>query len=77
MTRYLSTRQVAQQVTDSSLVIGEVEEWQVRRVFELGILAEPPKFGGKRMIEPLLVPQIVEAMRLRGWLPKAEALVTA
>ncbi len=72
MTKFLSTRQVAEQITDSSLVSGAVDEWQVRRVFELGILAEPPKFGGKRMIEPLLVPQIVDAMRSRGWLSKQE-----
>ncbi len=44
-----------------------VETWQVRRLFEDGTLAEPPKFGGKRAIPSSLVPKIRKAMADRGW----------
>ncbi len=47
------------------------KEWQVRRVFELGIVEEPPRFGGKRAIPRETIPQVVDALRLRGWLPTA------
>ena len=60
--------------------IGEllgVEEWQIRRLFELGILSEPPKFGGKRAIPPTLIPQIVEALNDRGWLATSEGATDA
>ena len=49
-----------------------VETWRVRRLFEDGTLAEPPKFGGKRAIGADLIPQIVDALRDRGWLPVQE-----
>ena len=45
------------------------DEWRVRRLFEDGTLAEPPKFGGKRAIPSELIPAIVDALRNRGWLP--------
>jgi len=53
------------------LVLG-VEEWRVRRLFEDGTLAEPPRFGGKRAIPSTLIPAIVDALRDRGWLPTLE-----
>lgn len=72
MPRFLSTREVAEQISESGFVVGTVCEWQVRRLFELGDLPDPPRFGGKRMIDPLFVSQIVEAMKRRGWLKEPE-----
>ncbi len=69
MPQPLTTRQVADEITRSPVIPGTVEEWQVRRLFEDGDLPEVPKFGGKRMVDHSLVPEIVEALRNRGWLP--------
>lgn len=60
-----TTRQVAE-------TLG-TDEWRIRRVFEDGTLPEPEKFGGKRCIRGTLIPQIVDALRARGWLPAEEA----
>jgi hypothetical protein len=57
-----STRQVAE-------VLG-VESWRIQRLFEDGTIAEPERFAGKRAIPPVLIPQIVDALRQRDWLPK-------
>ncbi|MFV1969278.1 MAG: hypothetical protein ACC628_27980 [Pirellulaceae bacterium] len=65
----LTTRQVARAISDSLLIGGTVDEWQIRRLFEDGSLAEPPKFGGKRMINRDRLPEIVAALISRGWLP--------
>lgn len=45
-------------------------EWRVRRLFEDGTLPEPERFAGKRVITPESVPLIVDALRVRGWLPQ-------
>lgn len=69
----LSTRQAAAVITQQYAPFGSsVLEWQVRRVFELGLLPDPPRFAGKRVIDPAAIPRIVEAIRHRGWLPKQE-----
>jgi len=66
MSRLLTTREVAD-------VLG-TETWRVQRLFEEGHLPEPPRFAGRRVITPDLIPSIVDAMRARGWLPtEAEA----
>jgi predicted site-specific integrase-resolvase len=64
-----STRQVAD-------ILG-VETWRIQRVFEDGMLPEPERFAGKRAIPPSLVPQIVDALRQRDWLPKSEEAACA
>ena len=56
-----TTRQVGDLVS--------LPEWKIRRLFEDGTLPEPPKFGGKRAIPSSLIPEIVVALRARGWLP--------
>jgi hypothetical protein len=62
MTRgFYSTREVAE-------LVG-TDEWRVRRLFESGELTEPQRFAGKRAIPSALVPQIVDALRARRWLP--------
>lgn len=59
-----STREVAE-------FLG-TDEWRVRRLFEDGTLQEPQRFAGKRAIPANLIPQIVDALRARGWLPPRE-----
>jgi len=44
------------------------ETWRVRRLFECGRLSEPTRFAGKRAIPRTLIPDIVDALRERGWL---------
>jgi hypothetical protein len=56
--------------------VGEIlntDGWRVRRLFEDGVIPEPARFAGKRAIPSELIPQIVDALRDKGWLPKAEA----
>lgn len=61
MSRLLTTREVAD-------VLG-TDTWRVQRLFEGGHLPEPPRFAGRRVITPDLLPGIVDALRARGWLP--------
>jgi hypothetical protein len=58
---HLSTRDVA------DLLV--TEEWRIRRLFELGILTEPGRFAGKRAIPKERLPEIIDALRAKGWLP--------
>jgi hypothetical protein len=53
-----------------------VETWRIRRLYEDGTLPEPDRFAGKRVIPAAMVPAIVDALRVRGWLP-AEMEVVA
>lgn len=71
MADFLTTREVAESITRSLALPAPVEEWQVRRVFEDGMLPEPPKFGGKRVLTPGAIPGVVDALRNRGWIPQA------
>ena len=68
-----TTRQVAEELTQTPLVDGSVLEWQVRRLFEDGDLPEVQKFGGKRVIDSHMLPAIVAGLRARGWLPESSA----
>ena len=59
--------------------IGEIAEaigaqsWRIARLFELGLLPEPPRLSGRRIIEKSQIPAIENALRVRGWLrDKAE-----
>lgn len=47
----------------------DVEPWRIRRLYELGVLTEPPKFCGRRVVSRCELPAIVDALRARGWLP--------
>lgn len=67
----LTTRQAAKLLSDRTST--QVHEWQVRRLFEDGDLPEPPKFGGKRMVAPDLLPDIIRALAARGWIPQEAA----
>ena len=67
MTEHLTTRQIAE-------LLG-VEVWRVQRIFELELLPEPTRFAGRRVIPSVHIPEIVDALRSRGWLPQtAEAM---
>ena len=48
------------------------DEWRVRRLFESGTLPEPGRFAGKRAIPRERLPEILDALRDRGWLPQRE-----
>lgn len=61
MSKILTTREVAELL--------ETHEWRVRRLFEAGDLPEPGKFGGRRAIPSSRLPEIVDALRARHWLP--------
>jgi hypothetical protein len=62
--RVYSTQQVAE--------LYGVESWRVRRLFELGILNEPPRLAGHRIIAQALLAEIAIALRDRGWLPATD-----
>ena len=64
MKREYSTREVGD-------ILGAAE-WRIRRLFESGTLPEPPRFAGKRAIPREMIPEIVDALRARKWLPKRE-----
>jgi hypothetical protein len=49
-----------------------VQSWRIARLFELGIIPEPPRMSGRRAIPGSMVPTIVAGLRDRGWLPNAE-----
>lgn len=46
-----------------------VDAWRVRRLFEDGTLADPPRIAGARAIPRDRIPEVVDALRDRGWLP--------
>ena len=50
--------------------------WKISRLFELGILNEPTRVGGRRLIPQSLIPAVVDSLRDRGWLPIPEATAT-
>jgi len=50
-----------------------VQAWRIARLFELGVLAEPPRIGGRRLIAKELIPAVADALRERGWLPQQES----
>ena len=61
MPNFYTTRELAD-------MLGTVT-WRIRRLFEDGTLPEPPRFAGKRAIPGNMIPAIVDALRVRGWLP--------
>jgi hypothetical protein len=74
MPDFLTTRQAASAISNDPTARGSVDEWQVRRLFEDGDLPEPQNFGGKRVINRDSLPEIIERLRARGWLPALEAV---
>lgn len=54
-----------------------VQGWRIARLFELGLLPEPDRVSGRRLIPKTMVPQVVDALRGRGWLPRTEERIPA
>ncbi|HZZ77935.1 MAG TPA: hypothetical protein VFE62_05435 [Gemmataceae bacterium] len=46
-----------------------VQSWRIARLFETGAIKEPPRISGRRMIPKEMVPEVITALRDRGWLP--------
>lgn len=46
-----------------------IQGWRIARLFELGIVPEPPRVAGRRLIPESMVPEIVRALTGKGWLP--------
>ena len=51
-----------------------VQSWRIARLFEAGVLPEPPRIGRRRLIPKGMIPEIVDALRARGWLPQPEEI---
>lgn len=51
----------------------QVQGWRIARLYELGLLPEPPRCGGRRLIPRSHIPLIVEQLKQRGWLPTEES----
>ena len=64
MPNHFSTRELAD-------LLGS-RTWRVRRLYEDGTLPEPDRFVGKRIIPRESIPEIVDALRSRGWLPESQ-----
>jgi hypothetical protein len=45
-----------------------VQAWRIARLFELGVLPEPQRIGGRRLIPRSAIPSVIDALRDRGWL---------
>jgi hypothetical protein len=60
----------------SALTTGQIARhfgclpWQVRRVFERGLLPEPQRIGAYRVVEAADLPKIEQALRTAGYLGK-------
>jgi len=54
-----------------------VQSWRIARLFELGILPEPDRVSGRRLIPKTMVPEVVDALRARGWLRNSEERIPA
>jgi hypothetical protein len=53
-----------------------IQAWRISRLFELGIVNEPPRVGGRRLIPRTMVPDIILALRGKNWLPTSEEAVS-
>ena len=49
-----------------------VQAWKISRLFELGVLNEPARVDGRRLIPRAMIPEVIDALRARGWLPMEE-----
>jgi hypothetical protein len=51
-----------------------VQAWKISRLFELSLLEEPPRIGGRRLIPRTLIPTIVARLLERGWIDTEQAV---
>jgi hypothetical protein len=66
MAEIFSTREIAD-------LLG-VQTWRIQRLFSDRTLPDCGRFAGKRTVPGTMLPQIVDALRARGWLPESEAV---
>ena len=59
-------------VGDAARRLG-VHPWQVRRIYERGILPEPLRFGAYRLITDSELPALEEALKKVGYLKEGSA----
>lgn len=50
----------------------KIPTWRVRRLFERGLLAEPPRAGSYRIVHESDLPRIERALRAAGYLTAPE-----
>jgi hypothetical protein len=71
------------QVDRELLTVGQaaralgIDAWQVARLYERGILEEPPRLGRYRTIHRDDLPALRRAAQAAGYLPPAEATAAA
>ncbi len=53
-----------------------IQAWRINRLFELGLLGEPPRVAGRRMIPSSMIPDIIKALDERGWMSIGRDLKT-
>jgi DNA-binding transcriptional MerR regulator len=53
--------------------LGGVQVWRLRRLYERGILREPPRVGRNRVVSSEDLPRLREALRAAGYLQQATA----
>jgi hypothetical protein len=71
----MTTTDVARYFTENGYPL---KAWQVRRVFESGLIAEPEtRLGSYRMIRPSDIPRLEDALRRAGYLPTEPALASS
>lgn len=51
--------------------------WQIRRLFERGLLPEPPRIGAFRVLPADRLPAVEQALRAAGYLPAAREVPRA
>lgn len=45
-----------------------VEPWRIRRLYEEGLLSEPQRLGGRRLVSSRDLPAVIDSLRQKGWL---------
>jgi len=53
------------------------QAWRIARLFELGIVPEPPRSGGRRLIPKSMAPVVMDALCARGWVPMSDKIEEA
>lgn len=51
----------------------KVQSWRISRLFQLGLVEEPPRLAGRRAITANMLPAIKAALLAKGWMkPSSE-----
>jgi len=66
----LQTPTIKFRSTGEAADVLHTQTWRVARVIELGLVDDPDRIGGRRVIPDTLLPQIKAALIAKGWLPK-------